>query len=439
MTLSVTSKAADALAEMMNIFKSNREGKKQGVYSVCASHALVLEATMHQALKDDSILLVEATANQVNQFGGYTGMIPADFPADVFRLADTTGLSRDRIVLGGDHLGPLCWTDESVDDAMAKACDLVAAYVEAGFKKIHLDASMACGGEDEPLSDEIVARRAVMLCQAAEQAASVANMDVRPVYVIGTEVPVPGGATEGMEGLEATSVERAQHTIEAHRSAFAEAGLKDAWQRVIALVVQPGVEFNHTEIHGYDSSKAQALSESILRVPGLVYEAHSTDYQPHQAYGELVRDHFAILKVGPQLTFALREALFALVAIEEELVAEERQSGLLDVCERVMLAEPIHWIKHYPNEGPEARLYRRYSYSDRIRYYWPHPEISGAVEVLMTNLENVDVPLPLLSQYLPDAYAAVCAGTLTPSPRELVINHIMAVSSAYSEACQENA
>lgn len=422
--------------EMQNLLESNRHGAGVGVYSVCASHPLVLEAAMRQALRDESILLVEATANQVNQFGGYTGMQPRDFRPYVFDIAARVGLHQDRIVLGGDHLGPLCWTEETAEEAMPKACELVAAYVTAGFEKIHLDASMACTGDAGPLSDEIVAQRAVELCAAAETAAKAANRWPRPVYVIGTEVPTPGGATEELAKLEVTPAEHVRATVNAHQRAFHESGLDDAWQRVIALVVQPGVEFNHTDIHPYDASQSRPLSEAVLEFQGLVYEAHSTDYQPVSAYAELVRDHFAILKVGPQLTFVLREALFALAAIEAELIPRPQQSRLLEVCERVMLDEPDNWASHYPNTEPEGRLYRRYSYSDRIRYYWPHPTIDHAVRLLMTNLDAIAIPLPLLSQYMPRAYAAVTAGHLTPSSRELVINQIMAVTAVYSEACQ---
>ena len=427
-----------ALAQMLETFASNRSGNGGGVYSVCASHPLVLEAAMRQSLNDNSLLLIEATANQVNQFGGYTGMEPDDFPPYVYGIAARVGLERERIVLGGDHLGPLCWTDEIADSAMLSACDLVANYVTAGFRKIHLDASMACAGEAAPLSDEVVAERAVALCKAAESAASRVNLPSRPVYVIGTEVPIPGGATESLEELAVTSVKRAKATVEAHQLAFEVAGLDDAWKRVIALVVQPGVEFNHTEVHPYDTNKSQALSAAILEMPGLVYEAHSTDYQPESAYAQLVRDHFAILKVGPQLTFALREALFALAAIEDELIPGEKRSNLVDVCERVMLHEPNHWINHYPATEPDGKLYRRYSYSDRIRYYWPHPDIGAAVQRLTANLDAVEIPLPLLSQLMPREYSAITAGHLTTATKELIIHHIMAVTAVYSEACRAN-
>lgn len=435
MSHSVEKELLRPAAEMLEIFRKNREGKSRGIYSVCSAHPLVLEAAMRQASQDQTILLIEATANQVNQFGGYTGMIPAEFPEYVYQVADRLGFPRERILLGGDHLGPLCWTDQSVSDAMSKACDLVAAYVDAGFKKIHLDTSMSCAGDQEPLSDEIVAERAASLCAAAERAANKFGKDQKPLYIVGTEVPVPGGATENVDDLTVTSVARFRTTVETHRLAFERAGLTDAWARVIAVVVQPGVEFNHTDIHPYDRSQAQELSQAVLQFPNLVFEAHSTDYQPREVYGKLVEDHFAILKVGPQLTFALREALFSLNLIENELCDPNKLSGLISVCENAMLTDPSQWNKHYPNTEPEGRMCRRFSYSDRVRYYWTNPEIDRAFNMMMNNLKDVLIPLPLLSQFLPGTYESVQAGSLAASAEDLIQYHIMSVIALYSEAC----
>ncbi|MGS2982303.1 class II D-tagatose-bisphosphate aldolase non-catalytic subunit, partial [Escherichia coli] len=98
--------------------------------------------------------------------------------------------------------------------------------------------------------------------------------------------------------------------------------------RVIAIVVQSGVEFDHSNIIQYQAQETQALAQGIEKTK-MVYEAHSTDYQTQTADRELVRDHFAILKFGPALTFALREAIFALAKIEQELIAPENRSRCL--------------------------------------------------------------------------------------------------------------
>lgn len=428
--------SAHILAEVLDVFRANRSGRPVGVYSVCTAHPVALEAAMIQARRDRMPLVIEATANQVNQFGGYTGMRPSDFPPFIARIADRVDFPSARILLGGDHLGPVCWTNENAAAALEKARQLVRAYVKAGFRKIHLDTSMACADDSEPLGDEEVASRASFLCEAAEAAAAESEGGASPIYIIGTEVPPPGGATASIRDIEVTSPDRARRTIDIHQRAFAARGLADAWPRVAGLVVQPGVEFNHRSVHAYDPERAGALSRALDDVPGIVYEAHSTDYQPAESYSAMLRDHFAILKVGPQLTFALREALFALSAIEDELLGPGASSQLRNTCEQVMTENPGNWIRHYPPEEPHGKWHRRYSYSDRIRYYWNFPEVLQAVEKMHRNLSVLNIPLPLLSQYLPVQYEAVRAGALRPTPRSLAIHNVLRVTSEYSRACR---
>lgn len=423
------------MKELIDIIKANRNGEKRGIYAICSAHPLVIEAAIEQALADDSPILIEATANQVNQFGGYTGMLPADFLAFIGKIADEKDYPRERIIPGGDHLGPVCWVNESAADAMEKAKVLIKEYVAAGFKKIHLDTSMGCADDPEFLPDEVVAERAAILCEVAEKTAISTFGKSDLVFVVGTEVPPPGGATEEIETLELTPVTRVKQTLTLHQNAFTKFGLEDAWQRVIALVVQPGVEFDHTSIIDYQSVKAQALKECVATLPNIVYEAHSSDYQNDEAYVALIKDHFGILKVGPQLTLAMREAIFALSYIEEELIPVEQQSRLREVCEQEMLEVPKNWQRFYPVPASKGTLYRRYSYSDRIRYYWCQPRIQQAVDCLFSNLTDSGIPLPLISQFLPEQYRAIRNNDLMVTPQALVKAKIKQVTGAYATAC----
>ena len=228
---------------MLDIIQRHKSGEPVGVYSVCSAHPLVLEAAVLQAIDDGSCLLVEATSNQVDQFGGYTGMTPTDFRELVMGLAGQHGLPEDRVVLGGDHLGPNRWQELPADEAMGNAEDLIEAYVAAGFTKIHLDCSMPCADDSTLLGDEVVAERAARLARKAEEVATRLHGASDLLYVVGTEVPTPGGAREALGELTPTAPNAARATLSSHQQAFAEADLKDAWTRTIALVVQPGVEF----------------------------------------------------------------------------------------------------------------------------------------------------------------------------------------------------
>jgi D-tagatose-1,6-bisphosphate aldolase subunit GatZ/KbaZ len=420
------------------LIAQHKAGKRVGITSVCSAHPLVIEATLRHALAHDApIALIEATSNQVNQDGGYTGMTPVDYRAFVSAIADRVGYPRARLALGGDHLGPNAWTSLPAEEAMAKAEIMVRDYVAAGFGKIHLDCSMSCAGDPVPLPERTIAERAARLCAAAEAAYS-GDPDDAPSYIIGTEVPVPGGAAEDLEELAVTTADAARATIAMHHDLFAELGLSGAWDRVIATVVQPGVEFDHDKVVDYVPEKAAALSKAIEPVEHIVFEAHSTDYQTPAALAALVRDHFAILKVGPGVTFALREALWALDAIERETVAPERRANLRDVAIERMHAEPGNWSKYYHGSGTALDFQLNYSFSDRIRYYWPDSAIAAAQERLFANLRETVPPLPLVSQYLPIAFAAHRAGRATLDPVDLVAAHIDATLDAYHGACHPN-
>jgi len=309
--------------------------------------------------------------------------------------------------------------------------------VEAGFTKIHLDASMPCSDDPAVVPDEVMARRAAALCGAAESARK--RLGLGPVvYVIGTEVPTPGGATHSLDGLAVTTCEAVEHTLAVHRDAFHDAGLDSAWERVIATVVQPGVEFDHDSVVDYSAAKAAHLQGFLKAHPELVMEAHSSDYQLPEAYVALIRDGFAILKVGPALTFALREALFSLAAIERELVPREKQSLLVETMDATMLAHPKDWQRYYHGSADEQRLLRTYSYSDRIRYYWGFPEVKAAVARLVRNLQQCAIPETLLSHHCPRQYDEVREGRLENDPKELVIASVRTVLKTYSRACRNN-
>jgi D-tagatose-1,6-bisphosphate aldolase subunit GatZ/KbaZ len=255
-----------------------------------------------------------------------------------------------------------------------------------------------------------------------------------PRYVIGTEVPPPGGAKVGEGELAVTDPADAAQTLELSRRAFIDQGLESAWERVVALVVQPGVEFGDATIHEYDRSASADLVRFIKTVPGLVYEAHSTDYQSRFALRSLVEDHFGILKVGPWLTFAFREAVFALAEMEEILV-EGATSNIRQVLEARMLANPANWHKHYGGSPRQQQIARFYSFSDRIRYYWADPQVQAALDSLLANLGDSPLPLSLLSQHLPRQYDCLRLGTLRNTPRAILLDSVVHVLDDYAFAC----
>lgn len=380
---------------------------------------------------DSGILVIEATCNQVNQFGGYTGMQPLDFVNFVTSIANESGFDIKKLILGGDHLGPNPWRNMNAEDALCRAETMVKSYVQAGFRKIHIDCTMSCADDKSPLSDDLIARRTVRLIKTAEAASGTQ----KPLYVIGSEVPVPGGAHEALDTLTPTAIEAAKETIEKHRDIFKENDLDDAWKRVIALVVQPGVEFDNSQVFDFDPIKAKSLSLLIEDYDNMLFEAHSTDYQTQNALSQLVEGHFALLKVGPGLTFALREALWALDEIEAQWIGENNRAGLKNFVLDYMKSNPNHWMEYYGGSEHKTNLELQYSLSDRIRYYWPDKQIQERQESLFKNIDESFPPYGLLSQYLPLSFARLREKSIEINAKNLVMGHIMAILDMYYLAC----
>ncbi|QQA44281.1 D-tagatose-bisphosphate aldolase, class II, non-catalytic subunit [Pelagovum pacificum] len=424
-----------ALETLAALVPAQDAGQAAGLTSVCSAHPEVIAATLELGLETGEVVCIEATCNQVNQDGGYTGMTPADFRNFVLGIAGQVGFAESNILFGGDHLGPNPWKSRPAAEAMDKAEVLAAAYAAAGFGKIHLDASMACADDPVPLPDEVMAERAARLARAAEAGAAEGGHPP-PLYIVGTEVPVPGGALEEIDTLEVTSPDDAARTLELHEAAFRAAGLDDAVGRIVAIVVQPGVEFGHANVVPFVPAEARALVDWRRGQGGVLFEAHSTDYQTPEALAALVDGGFAILKVGPGLTFALREALYGLDAIAGHLSEDYRPGTLPDAMETLMLSVPDHWLAYYHGGLTELRLQRHFSYSDRIRYYWTRPEATAAVEALMAALEGVEIPETLISQYLPRLYDDVAADRLDARARPLLRASVKVALAGYAAACE---
>ncbi|TOM48325.1 hypothetical protein CGH75_25675 [Vibrio parahaemolyticus] len=151
---------------------------------------------------------------------------------------------------------------------------------------------------------------------------------------------------------------------------------------------------------------------------------------------QLVQGHFAILKVGPALTFALREALFALAEMEAQLVAPEKNSQFKQVVDSVLLDDTKYWKAYYGEKHSTAMTNLHFSFSDRIRYYWTDERIQKAVDTMSQNLDEVGIPLSVLSQYLPNQYLKVSSGDLASDSTSLIIDKIGEVVGQYARACE---
>ena len=259
-------------------------------------------------------------------------------------------------------------------------------------------------------------------------------------FVVGTEVPTPGGSCAEEESLHISTVKETEDNIAAIRDAFRKNRLEAAWERVRAFVVQPGVEFSDSHIHIYDPEKARELSTFIERYENLIYEAHSTDYQTSASLRRMVEDHFAILKVGPELTHALREALFSLEEIEKEIYhgSTMRLSGLKAVLDEAMTSNPQFWKQYYSKDSRVQFIQRRYSLLDRSRYYLNSLKVREAARILESNLSKADIPLSLISQFFPDQNLKIKEGIIEKTFQGLIEARIADVFDRYNQACRSH-
>ena len=428
---------------LKRILEKRNLGINSGIPSFCTANNIVLEAILEYYLLSDEFVLIECTSNQVNQHGGYMNMTPADFVEYVHTIADNVGFPKDRIILGADHFGPLAWADKPENEAMENAKELVRLAVLAGYSKIHLDTSMFLGNDDtsKRLSDEIISKRGVELYKVCEEAFTERcekfPNSIHPIYVIGSEVPIPGGKYEEKDTLTVTSPQDFENTINIYDKTFKENGFDDAWDNIIAVVVQPGVECDNYGIHDYDRNKSLELCEKLTEYPNLVFEGHSTDYQSPIKLKEMVEDGVAILKVGPALTYALREGLFSLSLMEKELIKDEtKRADFIEFLEEIMLNYPKDWEKYYRGDELEKELQRKYSFSDRSRYYMARPDTNENISKLLKNIDSFNIPLGMIKQYFPKQFLEIKSQT-NANAKDLIKLNIKNVLNDYDFAIEK--
>lgn len=155
----------------------------------------------------------------------------------------------------------------------------------------------------------------------------------------------------------------------------------------------------------------------------------------------MVEDGFIILKVGPALTFGFREGIFALNLIENEILKYDSNaelSNFMEILDFSMVKNPKDWVHHYSGTGEKVKIERKYSLSDRARYYMPKDEVNFALEKLMSNLEGMEIPITVISQFMHEQYKKVREGLLKPNAKELLKDRIGEYLDDYIYAVEAN-
>lgn len=417
------------------VVRRNKQGKQSGIFAVCTANEMVIRAALRHSKAHGYPLIVEATSNQCNQFGGYTGMRPSDYMEMINRLALEERYDTNMLVAGGDHLGPNPFRGKPVEEAMSNAEEMVRQYVCSGFDKIHIDTSMHLGGDDtsQPLNISVSAERAARLAKTAEESFAdykIMNPDAkRPVLVIGSEVPSPGGTISENESMRPTDAEEFKRQLKEFKRVFSEYSLN--FEQVVAFVAQPGVEFGDNHVDIYDRERARDLINALSEEKSIAMEGHSTDYQPSSALRQLVHDGVAILKVGPALTFALREALLLLELAARELDVQRTPFRHTLECE--MLKDPRYWKDYYTGSESTKAFKRIFSYSDRCRYYLPNDAVQSAINELTETVRYI--PPAVMSMYFPRQYTQFMDGKIGCDGLSVVMGRIWDELDRYAAAC----
>jgi D-tagatose-1,6-bisphosphate aldolase subunit GatZ/KbaZ len=416
--------------------EANRRGERKGIYAVESQNPSVQEMYLQQALADGSPALFEICADLLDPHGQSGKMLPDDFIANVTQIMVKTGFPRDRLFFGVNDLSPSLWKDESIESALKKTCVFISDLVSFGFNKLGIHAAIPLKGDpaDQPLPQEVIITREVALYQAAEGAAAAMPEEEKPLYVIDVH---PGrGKAEGQNTM--LHKEDVEIAVDRFVQIAAAAGLPEMKERLLAVRIFLGAGYDSEKIIPFDSSLLKELGGCVYEDKPVVMEVLQTDFQMQTVLDQLVHNHFGFMRIGPELTFTMREALFSLAMMENETMIGKPGvylSNFIIELDRAMQSAPQHWQKYYTGNGFEQLIARKYSLYDRSRFYWEDKEVRKTKKRLYDNLIEYPVPLTVLRQFMPCQYERVAAGELENKPDALVMDAVRHALHRYSRAC----
>ena len=423
---------------LIDIMEANCRGERKGIYAVGSHNSTILEVCFQQALVDGSPVLLEISANMLVLPGQSGKTSPADFIKRVKNIAAEAEFPQDRLFFGVNDLGPSLWQDESDESALKKACEFISEIVGLGFNKLGIHAGEPLKGDPvgETLTQEIIIARETVLYQAAERAAAKLPDEEKPLYVIGVHPRQEAGRVEDQRRM--VNRKDIEDAVDQFAQTAEAAGLPDIKERLPAARIFLGTGYDSENIIPFDSSLLKELGGCVCRDRSVVLEAPQTDFQSQIVLDKLVDNHFAVLSVGPELTYAMREALFSLALMENETMLGKPGvylSNYIIELDRAMQSAPQHWQEYYTGNGFEQLVARKYSFYDRSRFFLENKDVRKMRKRLYDNLTANPVPLTVLRQFMPRQYERVAAGELENKPKALVMDAVRYALHRYSRAC----
>ena len=315
-------------------------------------------------------LIIESTASQVNQYGGYTNKTPRKFSQMIQKMCKKNNYPFSKIILGADHLGPYPWKNYKNKVALKNSKYLLANVLKNNYKKIHIDTSYQLL-EDKLFDKNLFFSRSIDLIK------KIIKQKKFFFISVGTEVPPPG---EEYKKNYKTSLDEFKLESKSYLKFFKSQN----FNYTFAMVIEPGMGFNNTKIK---TPKIKYLDKFKLysKQNKFFFEAHSCDYQNIKVLKQLVKKNFKFLKVGPELTYNFSKVIFNMEMIEKKHF--NKVSNIKKKIITIMRKNNRYWHEHYPSNISNKELISHKL--DRIRYYWNYKNVIKSLKILKQNINTL--------------------------------------------------
>jgi len=356
--------------------KITRIIKDKALPSFCTSNIDVLNSILFFCHIKKLPCLIECTSNQVNQNGGYTNKNPKIFINEILNISKKINFDKNKLFLGGDHLGPLPWKNKNKDLAIKKSIVLIENFLKEEFCKIHIDTSIKCK-DDKYINNEIIFDRTSKILSHPKIKKKIKNKFI----IIGTEVPLSGSGDT--EKVVVTKQKQIEDEVRKFRDILKSLKIKN---KLFGLVVEPGMKYNHSSILKPNLSSF-SKKKKLSKKNNFVYEAHSTDYQSQLILKKLVKNNFKFLKVGPELTYNYSRSLFLMHNIEKKIY-KKNDSNIKNILIASMKKKNKYWKNYYEKKNPKLLIHSKL---DRMRYYFNIKSVESSVKILKKNINQLNI------------------------------------------------
>jgi D-tagatose-1,6-bisphosphate aldolase subunit GatZ/KbaZ len=120
--------------------------------------------------------------------------------------------------------------------------------------------------------------------------------------------------------------------------------------------------------------------------------------------------------------------------MEKDLYAYSPAGGysrFSDVLEQKLMQQPKYWERYYHGSEGDLAFARKYSLSDRCRYYLEDETIKDSIQRLVANINAKSIPFGLMSQYFPAQKEAILAHNGPVDAQWLIKERIRDVIKTY--------